>query len=40
VGLRDRSKRPLHCPHETPAEVVGKIICLRQNYHFGPGNQP
>jgi hypothetical protein len=40
AGLRDRSKRPLHCPHETPAEVVGKIICLRQNYHFGPGNQP
>jgi transposase InsO family protein len=36
AGLRDRSKRPLTCPHETPAEVVGKIIYLRQNYHFGP----
>ena len=28
AGLRDRSKRPLHCPHETPAEVVAKIIYL------------
>ena len=30
AGLRDRSKRPQHCPHETPAEVVGKIIYLRR----------
>jgi len=36
AGLRDRSKRPLSCPHETPAEVVAKIIYLRQNCHFGP----
>jgi transposase InsO family protein len=36
AGLRDRSRRPQHCPHETPAEVVAKIIYLRQNYHFGP----
>jgi transposase InsO family protein len=36
AGLRDRSKRPLHCPHETSSEVVGKIIYLRTNYHFGP----
>ena len=35
AGLRDRSKRPLHCPHETPSEVVGKIIYLRTSYHFG-----
>ena len=35
-GLRDRSCRPKHCPHETDPEVVGKIIHLRQNYHFGP----
>ena len=35
-GLRDRSRRPLSCPHETKAEVVGKIMYLRQNYHFGP----
>jgi transposase InsO family protein len=36
AGLRDRSKRPAHCPHETPAEVVAKIIYLRRSYHFGP----
>jgi transposase len=36
AGLRDRSRRPQHCPHETPAEVVGKIIYLRRTYHFGP----
>ena len=36
AGLRDRSTRPAHCPHETPAEVIEKIIYLRQNYHFGP----
>ena len=35
-GLRDRSSRPKHCPHETTSEVVGKIMYLRQNYHFGP----
>ena len=34
--LRDRSSRPKHCPHETMTEVVGKIMYLRQNYHFGP----
>ena len=36
AGLRDRSRRPLHCPHETPSEVVGKIIYLRTSYDFGP----
>jgi transposase InsO family protein len=35
-GLRDRSRRPQSCPHETSTEIVGKIIYLRQNYHFGP----
>ena len=35
-GLRDRSSRPKHCPYETDPEVVGKIIHLCQNYHFGP----
>jgi transposase len=35
-ALRDRSKRPQSCPHETSTEIVGKIIYLRQNYHFGP----
>ena len=35
-GLRDRSRRAHHCPHATSEEVVGKIVHLRQNYHFGP----
>lgn len=35
-GLRDRSSRPHHSPNETDPEVVGKIVYLRQNYHFGP----
>ena len=35
-GLRDRSSRPKHCPHETKADIVGKIMYLRQHYHFGP----
>jgi transposase InsO family protein len=35
-GLRDGSSRPLNSPNETPAEVVGKIVYLRQHYHFGP----
>jgi transposase InsO family protein len=35
-GLRDRSSRPLVSPNETKAEVVGKIVYLRQSYHFGP----
>lgn len=35
-GLRDRSSRPRYSPGETDADVVGKILYLRQNYHFGP----
>lgn len=35
TGLRDKSRRPLHSPQATQAEVVAKIIYLRQNYHFG-----
>jgi transposase len=35
-GLRDRSKRPLVSPRATRVEVVGKILYLRQHYHFGP----
>ena len=35
-GLRDRSKRPLNSPRATKTEVIGKILYLRQNYHFGP----
>lgn len=36
AGLRDRSSRPHLSPKATKEEVVGKIIYLRQNYHFGP----
>ncbi len=35
-GLRDGSSRPLNSPGATKAEVVGKIVYLRQHYHFGP----
>jgi transposase InsO family protein len=36
AGLRDRSRRPLTRPNATELEVVGKILYLRQHYHFGP----
>ena len=35
-GLKDRSSRPKTCPHQTDAEIVSKIVYLRQHYHFGP----
>jgi transposase InsO family protein len=35
-GLRDRSHRPHISPNATRTEVVGKVIYLRQHYHFGP----
>jgi transposase InsO family protein len=35
-GLRERSRAPKSSPNATSSEVVGKIIYLRQNYHFGP----
>jgi transposase len=35
-GLRDGSSRPHSSPNTTRTEVVGKIIYLRQHYHFGP----
>jgi transposase InsO family protein len=35
-GLRARSHRPKTSPRATHVEIVGKIIYLRQNYHFGP----
>ena len=35
-GLRDGSSRPLRSPNATDPEIVGKIIYLRQHYHFGP----
>ncbi len=35
-GLRDLSRRPHQSPNATHVDVVGKILYLRQNYHFGP----
>ena len=35
-GLQDRSSKPHLSPNATTEEVVGKIVYLRQNYHFGP----
>jgi transposase len=35
-GLRPRSRRPRTSPNATDGEVVGKIVYLRQHYHFGP----
>ncbi|HSJ82675.1 MAG TPA: leucine zipper domain-containing protein, partial [Acidimicrobiia bacterium] len=32
-GLRGRSSRPHYSPNATSAEVVGKIMYLRQHYH-------
>ena len=34
-GLRDRLSCPHHSPRATKSEVVGKIVYLRQHYHFG-----
>lgn len=36
TALRDGSSRPHTSPRATQAEVVGKILYLRQTYHFGP----
>jgi len=35
-GLRPRSRRPHTSPNAISGEVVGKIVYLRRNYHFGP----
>ena len=35
-GLADRSRRPKTSPNATHVDVVGKILYLRRNYHFGP----
>lgn len=37
AGLCDRPRRPHRSPRATAAEVVSKILYLRQHYHFGPG---
>ena len=36
-GLCDRPPAPGHSPRATPADVVRKVLYLRQQYHFGPG---
>jgi transposase InsO family protein len=35
-GLRDRSSRPLSCPHQTPAKVERRIVALRRSRKLGP----
>ncbi len=35
-GLKDRSRQPKVSPNATHVDVVGKILYLRKNYHFGP----
>ena len=35
-GLRDRSRRPLNSPRTTRAQIIAKIIYLRERYPFGP----
>jgi transposase InsO family protein/transposase-like protein len=35
-ALRDRSSRPHESPRTTQIEIVGKVVYLRQTYHFGP----
>ena len=37
AGLCDRPRAPHRSPRATPPEVVGKILYLRQRYHFGAG---
>jgi len=37
AGLCDRPRAPHRSPRATPHEVIGKILYLRQRYHFGPG---
>jgi transposase len=36
-GLADRARAPHRSPRATPADVVSKILYLRQHYHFGLG---
>ena len=37
AGLCDRPRSPHRSPRATPAEIVSKILYLRENYHFGAG---
>jgi transposase InsO family protein len=36
AGLEDRSSRPRHCPHQTPARLERRIITLRRRRKLGP----
>lgn len=35
-GMHDRSSRPHHSPHKTPARVEEQVIRLRQEHRIGP----
>jgi transposase InsO family protein len=35
-GLKEGSRRPLHCPHQTPYRVRQAVIALRKKYSWGP----
>lgn len=35
AGLRDRSRAPHSCPHQTPADVERRILALRAKYGWG-----
>lgn len=35
AGLRDRSRAPQSCPHQTPVEVERRILALREKYGWG-----
>ena len=37
AGLCDRPRTPRSSPRGTARDVIGKILYLRQHYHFGPG---
>ena len=34
-ALKERSRRPHHCPHQTPSSLEGQIVKLRQQTAFG-----
>jgi transposase len=34
-SLAERSRRPHHCPHQTPSSVVGVVVRLRRQTGFG-----
>ena len=36
AGLADRARTPGRSPRATAADVVSKVLYLRQHYHFGP----